>query len=131
MVARRLDILWGQIPGSHLSVVLRYVTGDEVEYEGAPTRAMPGYGPIVVRKRAFRPRPDRQGVVVSYVMREHLRDWEQALDSEVERINAAAVVYEPFGGPNSNTVVRTLLLRLWLPPLQPAALAPGFNHEAI
>jgi len=132
VAARRLDLLYGHLPASHLSLMLRYTTGESIEYEGAPTRAVPGaYGPIVVRKRPFRPRPDRQGVVVAYVRRRLLNDWEQALDNEMERLNAAMVVYEPVNGPNSNTVIRTLLLRLWLPPLQPAALPVGFDHEAL
>lgn len=53
------------------------------------------------------------------------------MDAELERLNAAAVPYEPFLGPNSNTTARTFLLGLGLPPLQPAALAPVFEHQAL
>lgn len=53
------------------------------------------------------------------------------LDRTLRRVNESHVQYEPLVGPNSNTVVRTFLLELGLPPVQPAAVAPGFEHESL
>lgn len=51
------------------------------------------------------------------------------MDRTLEELNAVQMMYEPFVGPNSNAVVRAFLIALGLPPLQPAAVAPGFEHE--
>ena len=132
--ARRLDRFLGWLPASHLSLVLAYSSAPSQwdEYEGAPTRAVPGaYGPIVVRKHAFRPRLDRTYLRLS--MREYadLPQVEAILDRTLRRVNESQVQYEPLVGPNSNTVVRTFLLELGLPPLQPAAVARVSSTKAL
>jgi len=132
--ARRLDRPLGWLPASHLSLVLAYSSAPSAwdEYEGAPTRAVPGaYGPIVVRKHPFRPRLDRTFLKVPIRDYADLLQVEAILDRVVRRVNEAHVLYEPLVGPNSNTVARTFLLELGLPPLQPAAVAPGFEHESL
>lgn len=132
--ARRLDRPLGWLPASHLSLVLAYSHSrdDWREYEGAPTRAVPAaYGPIVVRKRPYRPRLDRTYLTVP--LREYidLSAIAAEMDRIMERLSVAQAQYEPLLGPNSNSVVRSFLLELGLPPLQPAAVAPGFEHNGL
>src|SRR5229473_2888734 len=85
--ARKLDRSLGWLPAWHLSIVLDYDRRERVEYEGGPTRILPGaFGPIVVHKSTFPPRPSRGVVFVGYVFRQDLLAWEQILDAEVERL---------------------------------------------
>ncbi len=131
IAARRLDMFFGILPASHLSLVVREENGTEYEYEGHPEQPSFGaYGRIVVTKRFYRPRPDRQSVRFPLPWDRPASDAIAILDADVERLNAAAVPYNLLG-PNSNTVARTLLLALGLEPLQPTAVAPGFEHEAL
>src|SRR5437899_8702653 len=111
--ARRLDRPLGWLPASHLSLVVAYSNSrdDWREYEGAPTRAVPGaYGPIVVHTRPYRPRLDR--VYLTVAVRKYDNLWAIAADMDaiLERLNLAEAPYEPLLGPNSNTVVRRFLL---------------------
>jgi hypothetical protein len=48
----------------------------------------------------------------------------------LERIENLRIPYNLLG-PNSNTVVRTLLETSGLPVAQPVALAPGFDHPSL
>jgi hypothetical protein len=131
IAARRLDMFFGTLPASHLSLVVQDEDGTEYEYEGQPERAVLGaHGRIIVTKRPYRPRPDRQPIRFPLPWGRPVSDAIAILDAEVERLNAAAVPYNLLG-PNSNTVARTLLLALGLDPVQPAAVAPGFEHEAL
>jgi hypothetical protein len=50
--------------------------------------------------------------------------------TELERIQSLRVAYN-LRGPNSNTVVRTLLERCGLPVAQPVAVAPGFDDASL
>ncbi len=132
--ARRLDRPLGWLPASHLSLVVAYTRSrdDWREYAGSPTRTVPGaYGPVVVNRRPYRPRPDRPHVTVALREYEDLTAIADEMDRILDELNAAQVVYEPFVGPNSNAVVRAFLIGLGLPPLQPAAVAPGFEHEGL
>jgi hypothetical protein len=131
ITARGLDVLlW--VPASHLSVVTRLDDGAQWEYEGQPEREVLGdFGRIVVTRRPYRPRLDRQIIRVPLPFLGPVSDAAARLDAQVARLNAAAVPYVPLFGPNSNTVVRTFLIALGLGPLQPAAIAPGFEHTAL
>jgi hypothetical protein len=81
--------------------------------------------------RPYRPRLDRMYLTVAAREYDDLRVIAAEMDRILERLNAARAPYEPLLGPNSNAVVRTFLLELGLPPLQPAAVAPGFEHDGL
>jgi hypothetical protein len=130
--ARRLDMLMALFPASHLSLIVRDENGIEHEYQGHPQSPIPGaFGRIIVTSGLYRPRPDRQGVRVPLPWDRPASEAISVLDTELTRLNELAVAYDPLLGPNSNTTVRTFLVALGIEPLQPAAWAPGFDHEAL
>lgn len=55
---------------------------------------------------------------------------DSCLASEESRINAACVGYRPLG-PNSNTVVSTMLSNCGIPRRKPVWIAPGWGHPNI
>jgi hypothetical protein len=130
--ARRLDFLYGVLPAVHLSLVVREPGGSEYEYEGQPERQRPfNYGRIIVTKRPYRPRLDRIVLRVPLPPIDDSIKAQMVLESELERLNGANIAYDPWFGPNSNSIVRTILISLGLPPLQPAAVAPGFEYRSL
>lgn len=145
-VVRAKDMLWARlkqfsgwsIPGArvtayHLYLVYTNEHGRQYFYRGGPENDMPPFGRIVVESGHYVPGTidwDESAISQALLSGPAAHGLDSCFETTIQQIAAMSVPYD-IGGPNSNTVVRTLLENCGLPVVQPASVAPGFGHPSL
>jgi hypothetical protein len=120
----------GRLTAYHLYLVYTDEYGRQFYCRGGPQNDVPSFGNVIVESGPYVPGtvdwdPDAVAQTLVSGLAAHRSD--ACLERTLRRIAALDVRYD-IGGPNSNTVVRTLLEKCGLPVQQPASVAPGFGH---
>ena len=133
----RIDVRSTPVVGGlarHLFIVRHdLATGAEHVYRGGPTHGGPAFGNIVTTNMPYVAgavdwSPGAPSVTSIPVTNSAAID--ACLQHHLARIDGLAVPYAPLG-PNSNTVVKTLLSSCGLPIVSPNIVVPGFYQAPL
>ncbi|NJO00902.1 MAG: DUF4157 domain-containing protein [Bacteroidia bacterium] len=136
--ATHLGGILGSLPIYHLFIVYTDETNTESYFRGGPGGSCPGvaagsYGTIMTTHGAYVPGTvdwDPRAPSVTVASGAAACGKDRCFTTELARIDATCTPYAPTG-PNSNTVVGTLLTNCGLPKRKPVTIAPGFNHRPL
>ncbi len=135
---------------SHLAIVVRDKDGNETGYRGGPNRSGPlvssgqvdtttgatdyGFGVIVTTKGAYKPgfidyEPTAAKVGVD-LNGQSVDAVTKCFEDTMKEIDKRKTAYYPTG-PNSNSVVGTMLSRCGCQKIKPVWIAPGFDTDLL
>jgi hypothetical protein len=116
-------------PIYHLFIVYTDETGINYLFRGGPSSSFPHYGTIQGYNAVYAkggPDWDLDAPSVSVMKGISASGKDSCFISELSRITSAKIQYH-IGGPNSNTVVKTLLFKCKVPIAKPVLVAPGWD----
>jgi hypothetical protein len=121
------------VPIYHLYIVYTDPLGRASFYRGGPENHRPPFGLIVTEHGPYVAGTidwATDAITVTLAEGEAATGLDVCFRAELDRIEGLRVPYN-LRGPNSNTVVRTMLERCGLPVAQPVAYAPGFDDTSL
>jgi hypothetical protein len=125
--------LGGEVTFHHLYIVYTTVRGDVYYYRGGPSNPGPPFGAIRIEYGRYVPGTvdwADQAITATVAEGKAAEGLESCFERTLAAIAADRIEYATLG-PNSNTVVKTLLWRCGLPMAQPVAFAPGFDDPPL
>ncbi len=121
------------IPIYHLFIIYTDENGINYLYRGGPSSPFPHYGTIQGYNAVYAnggPDWDLDAPSVTVMKGSVASGKDSCFVSQLSRITSAKIPYH-VGGPNSNTVVKTLLLNCGVPVAKPVNVAPGWDRPPL